>query len=175
MRSLNKREKRFVHEYLIDLDPKRAAIAAGYSKTMAATKAYQWVSNGKVKPHVYQAVLKAFQKREKRTEITVDRVLEEYAKLAFLDPRKFYDDQGNLIDIPKLPEEVAACLSGMDVAFEKNEHGMPVQIRKIKFSDKRAALDSVAKHLGMFKDNPSDDEAPMPVKVEISVVDGRKE
>ncbi|MDL2401582.1 terminase small subunit [Rhizobium mayense] len=47
---LTHREIRFVREYLIDLDPKRAAIEAGYSKTVAASKAYQWVSNGKVKP-----------------------------------------------------------------------------------------------------------------------------
>ena len=39
------REKRFIDEYLVDLDPKRAAIEAGYSKSVAASKAYQWVSN----------------------------------------------------------------------------------------------------------------------------------
>jgi phage terminase small subunit len=36
---LDAREQRFVDEYLIDLDPRRAALAAGYSATMARTKA----------------------------------------------------------------------------------------------------------------------------------------
>src|SRR6185437_4045552 len=56
-----------------------------YSETMAASKAYQWVSNGKVKPHVYAAVEAAQAGRAKRVEITQDRVLEELAKIGFTD------------------------------------------------------------------------------------------
>jgi hypothetical protein len=39
---VNHREKRFVESCLLDLDPKRAAIDAGYSASVAASKAYQW-------------------------------------------------------------------------------------------------------------------------------------
>ena len=74
-KKLDYREKVFVNEYLVDLDPNRAAIAAGYSKTMAASKAYQWVSNGKIKPHVFMAVQKAMDKRSEKTEITAEYVL----------------------------------------------------------------------------------------------------
>ena len=58
-KQLNDKERVFVDEYLVDTDPKRAALAAGYSATMAASKAYQWVSNSKVKPHVYAAIQRA--------------------------------------------------------------------------------------------------------------------
>jgi phage terminase small subunit len=151
-KKLTNKEKLFVQEYLIDLDVERAALAAGFSKTMAASKAYQWVRNSKVKPQVCEAIRKAFKKREERTEITQDRVLEEYAKLAFLDPRKFYDADGNLLAIPDLPKDVAAALSGMDVTISFNKESESLEtIKKIKFSDKKAALDSVAKHLGMFE------------------------
>jgi phage terminase small subunit len=37
-------------EYLIDLDVERAALTAGHSNSMARSKAYQWVRNGKIKP-----------------------------------------------------------------------------------------------------------------------------
>lgn len=45
----------------------------------------------------------------------------------------------------------------MDIAVEKagtDDSGAPVfaQVRKIKLSDKKGALDSVARHLGMFND-----------------------
>lgn len=174
-RKLDKREARFVEEYLIDLDPQRAAIEAGYSKSLAASKAYQWVSNGKVKPHVFEAVRKAILNRSKRTEISQDRVLQEYAKLAFLDPRKFYDDSGNLIPIPQLPAEVAAAIAGMDVSTErvgKDSDGSPefATVRKIKLADKKGALDSVARHLGMFTDKVRQEvvgEGGGPVKVSI--------
>ena len=37
-KQLNDKERVFVDEYLVDTDPKRAALAAGYSATMAASK-----------------------------------------------------------------------------------------------------------------------------------------
>jgi len=75
-KQLDARERRFVDEYLIDLDPKRAAIAAGYSASMAASKVYQWVSVGKEKRHVYGAIQIAMDGRKERTGITQDWVLQ---------------------------------------------------------------------------------------------------
>lgn len=75
MRQLDNREAIFVDEYLVDLNPERAAIAAGYSKSMARSKAYQWVSNGKVKPHVFDAIKRRILDRQKRVEISQDYVL----------------------------------------------------------------------------------------------------
>lgn len=85
MRNLDAREKVFVDEYLTDLDPKRAAIAAGYSPSMANSKAYQWVSDGKTKPHVYEAIQQRMADREKRTEITQDMVLRRWWEIANAD------------------------------------------------------------------------------------------
>lgn len=148
MTELTAKQQRFVDEYLIDLNATQAAIRAGYSKKTAG----QIGDENLKKPEIASAVKKAMEKREKRTEITQDRVLQEYAKLAFLDPRRFYDEDGNLIPVHKLDGDVAAALAGMDVA-EINVEGVQVgQTKKIKFSDKKAALDSVARHLGMFTD-----------------------
>jgi len=70
------REQRFVEEYLIDLDPKRAALAAGYAASTADIKSYGWVSNSKsTKPHVFAAIIDALAARSERTQITADRVL----------------------------------------------------------------------------------------------------
>lgn len=151
VRKLTPKEKVFVDEYLVDLNPERAAKDAGYSKSVARTKAYLWVSSSKHKPHVFDAILNAQKRRSERTEITQDRVLKEYAKLAFLDPRRFYDDDGQLLQVHELPEDVAAALSSMEVVTEK-AGDLELAVRKIKFSDKKAALDSIARHLGMFKD-----------------------
>lgn len=152
-KALTAKQQVFVQEYLVDLNATQAAIRAGYSKRTA-----EWIGPQLLgKTHVAEAVHRAIAKREERTEITQDRVLKEYAKLAFLDPRRFYDENGNLIDIPDLDPDVAAALSAMEVTWERNgenEDGTPkfCAVRKIKFSDKKAALDSIARHLGMFKD-----------------------
>ena len=87
----------------------------------------------------------------KRNDITEDRVLKEYAKLGFLDPRKFYDIEGNLIPIHKLSADVAATLTGMDVQTIYAKDGdMTGDLKKIKFADKKGALDSISRTLGMF-------------------------
>ena len=152
-KGLTPKQAAFVAEYLIDLNATQAAIRAGYSERTAAVIGVENLR----KPNIDAAIQEAQQKRAERTEITQDRVLQEYAKLAFLDPRRFYDSSGNLIDIPNLPADVAAAISGMDIAVEKagtDDSGAPVfaQVRKIKLSDKKGALDSVARHLGMFND-----------------------
>ena len=90
-KNLTNREKLFVQEYLVDLDVERAAITAGFSKSMAATKAYTWVRNGKVKPHVFAAIKKAFDKRAVRTEITQDNTLQMVKDIADIDHKDYSD------------------------------------------------------------------------------------
>ena len=146
-KALTAKQQVFVQEYLVDLNATQAAIRAGYSKRTA-----EWIGPQLLgKTHVAEAVQKAMAKREQRTEITQDMVLREYAKLAFLDPRRFYDDDGNLLHVKELPDDVAAALSSMEVVTERAGE-LEIAVRKIKFSDKKAALDSIARHLGMFKD-----------------------
>jgi len=151
--ALNPKRKRFAQEYLKDLVGSDAAVRAGYSPGRAKQTASDLLAD----PDVQAYVAKLQAERAKRCEITADMVLAEYAKLAFLDPRKFFDEHGNLIDIHKLPAEVAAALAGMDVSVERvgeGEQGKPqfAMVRKIKFVDKKGTLDSLARHLGMFID-----------------------
>lgn len=147
--TLTAKQQRFVNEYLIDLNATQAAIRAGYSAKTAEQLAYQQLH----KTSVQTAIAKCMKAREVRTEITQDRVLAEYAKLAFLDPRRFYDEAGQLIAVNMLPADVAAALVGVDVieTYDK-ESNSAITTKKVKFADKKGALDSVARHLGMFND-----------------------
>lgn len=143
---LTAKQSAFVAEYLIDLNATQAAIRAGYSKKTATETGYENLT----KPHIAEAIADAQAKRAKRIEISQNRVLEEYSKLAFLNPKQFYNDTGGLIPIHELPDDVAAALTGMDVST-LYEDKVPVgELKRIKFADKKSALDSVAKHLGMF-------------------------
>lgn len=147
--ALTAKQALFVAEYLIDLNATQAAIRAGYSKRTAEWQGPQLLG----KTHVASAVAESMKARSDRTEVTADRVLAEYAKLAFLDPRRFYDDAGQLIPVNLLPADVAAALVGVDVtdSFDKDSQAV-VTTKKVKFVDKKGALDSVARHLGMFND-----------------------
>jgi len=156
-RKLDARERRFVGEYLIDLAPERAALAAGYAKSTAHTKAYMWVSNGKMKPHVYEAIQAAMALRAERVEITSDRVLEELGKIGFANTEDFIrvTEAGDpYIDLSDLSREQAAAISEVSVDDYMDGRGKDArQVRRVrvKFHDKKGALESIGKHLGMFK------------------------
>jgi phage terminase small subunit len=151
--ALTPKQQRFADEYLIDLNATASYKRAGYAGTgnTAEVNASRLLSGAKVSSYIQTRI----KDREKRTEITQDRVLQEYAKLAFLDPRRFYDEHGGLIPVPLLPADVAAALAGMEVTTERSKDGdreAMADVSKIKFIDKKGALDSVARHLGMFVD-----------------------
>ena len=105
------------------LTPKQEAFCLRYMETGNATEAYRLAYDSEdmkpasisrkafellenVKITAYIAELKA--RLLKRHDITVERVLAEYAKLAFLDIRKAFDEKGHLKPIHQLDDETAA-------------------------------------------------------------------
>lgn len=151
--ALTARQRRHAAEYIIDLRADLSALRAGYSESWARKLA----AISLAKPEMAAEVARLMAAREERTQVTQDRVVAEYAKLAFLDPRRFFDEGGNLIPIHELPADVAAALAGVDVVETKvgtDGDGKPVfaPVRKIKLAEKKGALDSLARHLGMFTD-----------------------
>ncbi len=133
---------------MIDLNAAQAAIRAGYSKKAAKEIGYDLLT----KVHIQSYLSDKQKERSERTQITKDKVLQEYAKLAFLQPSKFFDENDRLLPVNKLDEDVAAALAGFEVIDTMLGDESIQTTKKIKFSDKKGALDSLAKHLGMFND-----------------------
>ena len=156
---LDARERLFVAEYLIDLDPKRAAIAAGYSESMADTKAYQWVSPGKsTKPHVLAEIRRRQDKAAKRLDISADRVRRELALIAFADIRDAIavDDDGTVRvkDLETLAPEVTRAIGEItQTSTERFDPEKGATIEKVrlgvKHHSKTTALRMLMDHLGM--------------------------
>lgn len=145
---LTPKQQRFVEEYLVDLNATQAAIRAGYS-----AKTAEWIGPQLLgKTHVAAAVQAGRSALSARTEITQDRVLLEYARLAFLDPRKLFDNTGAPLPIQQLDDDTAAAIIGLDVVQVGNSETGIGDVLKYKLADKKGALDSVARHLGMFND-----------------------
>lgn len=155
--ALNDKQRRFVDEYLIDLNATQAAIRAGYSAKTAGQ-----IGDRLLKKVQIQAELSERMKaREIRTEITQDRVLNELAKIGFSDIRKAVKwGDGLLVANPDTGElEIAngiALISSEDIdddtAASISEVSQTTQGLKVKLHDKRAALVDIGRHLGMFKD-----------------------
>jgi phage terminase small subunit len=151
--SLTAKEVKFVDEYLIDLNPKEAAIRAGYSPKTAAQMGYKLVHKG----FVSEAIRAKQQQISHDTGITRDRVLNELAKIAFSNLGDFFKVGGDgdpYFDFSGLTPEQAAAIGELTVEDFKDGRGKGARdVRKIKFKllDKRGALVDLGKHLGLFE------------------------
>jgi phage terminase small subunit len=147
-RDLSPKQKLFVGEYLIDLNATQAAARAGYSDPSIGRQLI-------TKYHVSAAIQAAMAKREARTGVTQDRVLKEYARIAFFDVGKLVDDKGRPLSLAEMDDDTRRAIVGIDVVNVPGAEGSPpAEIVKFKLADKKGALDSCARHLGMFeKDN----------------------
>lgn len=76
---LTEKQKRFVQEYLVDLNATQAAIRAGYSEKTANRIASENLSKLDIQKEIQQAM----QQQSQRTGFTQDRVLEKLGQIAF--------------------------------------------------------------------------------------------
>ena len=160
-------QKRFAEEYLIDLNATRAYKVA-YPKIKkeetANVNGSRLLRNAKVQEYI----AKKIKEREKRTEVTQDKVIRELANIAFANGTDFaqvvereytkdiFDKEGNfkgteikkykcleLTNTENLTEEQKSAISGI----KETANGI-----EIKTADKVKALELLGKHLGMFND-----------------------
>ena len=136
------KQKRFVDEYLIDLNATQAAIRAGYKPD----NAQQMGSENLSKPVISSTIAKAMAERSKRTGINQDRVIRELARIGFAKITDIVDPETAKIR-ENASEDDLACIQSIKI--KPNEFGTE---REVKLYDKKSALVDLGKHLGMFKD-----------------------
>jgi len=146
------KQKRFVEEYLKDLNATQAAIRAGYS----ARSAKQYADTMLSKPHIAAAVAAAQAARSKRTEVDVDYVVARMVEIDQMDVLDIMTDAMELKPVSQWPRVWRQYLSGFDLAemFEGRgeDRDMIGILKKIKWPDKTKNLELLGRHLGMFKD-----------------------
>ena len=144
-RPLTPRQSLFVAEYLVDLNAKQAAIRAGYAKGSAADRGWELLHRC---PPVMARLEEAMAERAQRTQIGADRVLKEIARIAFADIRNYLTEGENktlvVRPLAQLSEDDVAALAEIQAEGEERI------LRRIKLHDKRAALELLARCLGLF-------------------------
>lgn len=153
---LTEKQRRFCEEYVIDNNAVKALIRAGYSEKTADKAAYQLLGKTWVKAYVS----KLKRDLQKKTAITAERVIAEYAKIAFADIKDIFDENGNIKNISDLQNIITASISEVSTNSTKIGDEEILIRRAYKFHSKVAALDALGKHLGIFeKDNKQKGEA----------------
>jgi phage terminase small subunit len=136
--------KQFVIEWIISGNASEAARKAGSRAKNIAQAGKQLLR----KDDIRRAIREMQDEIAKKLEITAENVLRELARIGFSDLRNIFDDKGALKSIDKLDHDTVAAIAYIKVVT--NMVGDEVQYTKeIRCWDKRGALESLAKHLGL--------------------------
>lgn len=102
------------------------------------------------KANVEAAVSAGAEKLSRRAGVTAERILEELKCIGFLDPIAIFREDGSLKPITDWDESARRALSGCDVTELSSEEDVLAYLRKVRFWDKKGALELLGKHLAMW-------------------------
>ena len=145
----NARHERFAQNKAKGKSTGPAYTAAGYKATghSAEVAGGRLLKNVEVRNRIAELMAPAIE----AAEASVERVLREMTRLAFYDMTAIFEVQDDgkitLRDPTSLPEDLRRAI----VAIKPVRVGDDLQY-ECKFADKQKALDSLARHLQMFKD-----------------------
>ncbi|MGH6991267.1 MAG: terminase small subunit, partial [Stellaceae bacterium] len=131
---LRRKPRRFLQEYLIDLNATEAGLRAGYGPERR--KARAMANYFLRRPDFKDALAFAMAERARRTEVTADRVIEEYARIAFADISRFANWGPDGVSLRPQEHLTPADLAAV---AEISRPGAKESAR-LKLFDKRAAL-----------------------------------
>ena len=144
-KSINKAESKlraFAQQYVtLNFNGKQAAIAAGYSPRSAESTASELLRSPKV-----QALLQEFAGAAlKNAQVTVQRIVDRLASIAFFDTRELYRPDGSFKPIKQLSAEAAANISSVEMYGRRGN-----KVRRIKVTDQLRAIRMLAEWQKMF-------------------------
>ena len=146
------KERRFVAEYLIDQNATQAAARAGYKAKRLDQAGYELLR----KPEIQAQIEIGQAQHLAAAGVTVQRIVDELAKISFADRRRLFDGDGHLLPSDQWPDDLAACVSGieMDSKIVETKDGQKVVAypAKLRLVDKKGTLELLGRHLKMFVD-----------------------
>lgn len=168
-KQLTKKERLFVFEYIADekMNAEKAALNAGYSPSVARTKAYVWVSKSKQNKKIYiaEAVEEMMQKKLDSLDVESTMVLKEINKIAFFNPIKIIQQ------LEGKPDLTIEALKNIDPDLFAGVSEIVIEdgLVKIKVSGKLKALELLGKRLKLWEGSGEG------VKYQLEVVQGSAE
>lgn len=143
----------------------QAAIMAGFSAKTAGVQATKLLKEA----NVQQMIAERRRELVEKSKLTTDELLIELAKIVRADLRTLFNEDGSLKSPKDWPDEVAGAVAGMEidelfdgVGKDRIQIGMT---KKLKLWDKNSAIEKAMKHLGLFKEDNSQQNKVMKIIV----------
>lgn len=155
--SLNARQERFAHEFLVDLNATAAYIRAGYKARgkAAGVNAARLLGNASIQ----QIIQSARADVSKKTLVTVEFVIDGLKEVA----------QRCLQRVPVMRKEGKDWVQ----VTELDENGVEQGVWEFDSSGANRSLELLGKHVGAFSESEAED-LPLPTVVNVNIVNGRK-
>ncbi len=144
MRRLTALQQRFLEEYLIDGNATKAAMRAGLPGRDPSSAGSKMLR----RKAVAAALERERERSMERTRITRDRVLMEYARIAFAEIGDIADWDADAFVMK--PKHEIAKHDRAAVAEIRTKHGKKGARTQIRMHSKLGALDALARHLGLW-------------------------
>ncbi len=125
----------------------QAAVTAGFSPNSAGVTACNLLKH----PKVLAELTKRREALAEKIGLTTERTLMEVARIAYSDPRKFYNTDGSLKSILELDDDCAATIASVEWDEVKADGVVVGMTRKLKQWDKNAALEKAMKFHGAYE------------------------
>ena len=146
---LTEKQKKFVDEYLIDLNATQAAMRAGYSEKTARSIGQRLLTNVDIQKYMQEKQ----KELQERTSIRQEDVLRELATIGFAKITDFVGIYNGHV-IPQDTADIPKDKIGAIASIEAGRDGI-----KIRLNSKLDALEKIGRHLGMFDNNRAQETA----------------
>jgi phage terminase small subunit len=154
---LTPRQRRFVAEYLKDLNATQAAIRAGYAVKRADAIGWENLR----KPEITTAVAAGQARQLEAAELTATATKEAVRRQVSGDVRRLFDERGNFRPIHTLSAEDAALIAGFEIVVKNaaGGDGHADRVLKVRLRDPAPYVQMAMKHLGLLIEHHQHDVA----------------
>jgi phage terminase small subunit len=171
-KGITKKMHLFVEYYFpCNMNGTEAAIKAGYSPRTASVIATENLK----KPYIKALIDAKLAEISEKNDISIEKLIKGYKNLAYSNVKNLFDEQGLMLPVQDLSDDVAAAISSIEVETKmiiENGEKIPVVVKRIKLWNKNQALDSLAKYKGMFEGKG---ENPINVNFMVGVINKAEE
>lgn len=164
------RRQLFVEHYAGSWNATQSAMNAGYSAKTAYSQGQQLLK----KVVIQEALAKEVKRMRTENAITVDRVLEEYRRIAFAQTTDMVTVKGGWVTIADTDDLTVEQKAAISEIHQMKEGGV-----KVRFHSKIAALEALGKYFALFTERVEiENVGPPPVinvvfkKAETPTVEG---
>lgn len=146
MKLLNPKELKVAEGYILTANATQAGKEAGFSEKSAAVMANRVLK----RPHVIAYIESRKAQLQDRTNTGIDNILSELSCIAFADIKKVLvsikgDDLLDIKSLSEIDDKTAKAIA--EISITPTRYGV---VKKIKFYDKIAAIDKIAKLHGFY-------------------------